>query len=140
MGLLEARQQAATRRRYAAQLADDLPAEALAPLFVSETRLEDVIDLAASLAVRYSPDISHDDHNGVPSTASLLLPGVVHCQAILSAEELLSQPEHLLVSVAEHWAEQAPETGELRKRCAAIRSLQQQQRRARMNMGRKPSS
>ena len=62
-----------------------------------------------------------------------------HCLAILKAEELLSQSEHLLVSVAEGWAAQTPEASELRDRCATIRSLQQQQRRARMSMGRKRS-
>lgn len=134
MGLLEARRQLAAKQAFAEQLVTALPAAELAPLFVSETRLEDVIDLAASFAARFLP-AEAVEAEPAPPIDSLLLPGVLHCQARIRNEELLSQAEHLLVSVAEQWAGHNPCASELHKRCASIRVLQQQQRRARMNMG-----
>lgn len=135
MSLLDARRQLAAKNRFMESLVASLPADELAPLFVSDTRLEDVIELAASFAAKALPV---DAEPGL-SPEHILTPGVRHCQALLEREELLSQREHLLVSVAEAWAGRSPMAESLRDLCQRIRSLQQKQRQARMNMGKKTS-
>ncbi len=136
MSLLRTRHQLAVKTRLLHSLAVSLAEDDYAELFISETCFDDVLELAASIAGKAlapEPEDNLDD----AAVAEILRPGVQHCLAVLERGELLSQPEHLLLSVAEQWAKSTDNPGNLPELCAGIRELQRKQRRSRMNMGKK---
>lgn len=96
-------------------------------LFVGATSLDNVLSLLASLY------LTGKAGGQAGELETVLMCGIEHCHQRLESDQALTQPELLVVSVAE---QVAVETGELAAACAAVRSKQRHRRREGMNMGR----
>ena len=110
-------------------------------LFGGAASLDEVIDLLATIFLRSAPEEQAEAH---PPLAQILVAGLLHCRERLNSDQLLTQSDYLLVSLAETVAA-APDCGQesqLRGRdlitgeCRAIHKQLRTRRREQMNMGR----
>ena len=110
-------------------------------LFGGAASLDEVIDLLATTFLHSASEEQAEAHS---SLAQILVAGLVHCRERLNSDQLLTQAEYLLVTLAETVAA-APDCGpesQLRGRdlitceCRAIHEQLRNRRREQMNMGR----